>query len=188
MANHSDSKVYSPAVWYSVRGLKLESVAVDDSTYVRRNGETAEKPYATARFSAFSTVDLIGAGKVATEVETWYEPGAEQTVEQLLLIPADRYDAAQLSVQTLISKDVHDVKAVRWGTTPEGDLEPRLLFQPTSPYGRGGLPPATLSDTSTRYVRWLRANHGGVSFATATMSLWRGSPAAAAPAPAPPAQ
>lgn len=184
MVNHSDSKVYTPAVWYSVRGLKLEPVSIDDSTYLRQNGEAAEKPYATARFSGFSTVELIGAGKVATEPETWYEPGAEQTVEQLLLIPADRYDAAQLQVQYLITKDVHDVKAVRWRTTDGGDLEPRLVFDPKSPYGGAGLAPAALSDTTPRYVTWLRRNQGGVNYVTATLSLWRGAPAAPSPPPA----
>ncbi len=185
MANHSDSKVYSPAIWYSVRGLKLAPQAPDDSTYLRQNGEAAEKTYATARFSAFSAVELIGSGKLAPEVETWFEPGGEQTLEQLLFIPADRYDAAQLQVQFLITKDVHDVKAVRWHTTEDGGLEPSLVFQPGSPYGSAGLAPAALSDTSTRYVTWLRANHGGVSYATATMSLWRGAFAAPSPPTAP---
>lgn len=185
MVNRSGSKVYTPIIWYTVRGLKLEGIAPDDTTYLRQIGEAAEKPYPTARFSGFSAVDLIGAGKLSNEVETWYDPGGEQTVEQILFIPADRYDAAQLQVEYLITKDIHDVKAVRWRTAPDGNFDARLVFDPASPYGSAGLAPAALSDTSPRYVRWLRANHGGMSYATATMSLWRGSPAAAAPTPAP---
>ncbi|HYH81927.1 MAG TPA: hypothetical protein VEX86_19130 [Longimicrobium sp.] len=183
MVNRSDDKVYTPAIWYSVRGLKLQSVATEDSTYLRQNGEAAEKPYATARFSEYTAFDLIAAGKLAAEVETWYDPDGEQTVEQLLLIPADRYDAAQLQVQYLVTRDVRDVKAVRWRTNENGDLDPRLVFQPTSKYGTAGLLPAAMSDTSPRYVGWLRAHHGGVNFVTATMSLWRNAPPTSVPTP-----
>ncbi|HSU13449.1 hypothetical protein [Longimicrobium sp.] len=183
IVNRSDTKVYAPAIWYAVRGLKLEPVATDDSTYLRQNRENAQLPYATTRFSQFTAVEVIGLGKVNSEVEYWFEPQQEQRVEQILYIPADRYDAAQLQVQYLIAKDVHEVKEIRWRTTDEGDLEPRLVFAAESPYAGAA---AALSDTVPRYVRWLRANQGGVSYVTATMSLWRGAPAAApAPQPAP---
>jgi hypothetical protein len=181
MLNRSESKVYAPAIWYSVRGLKLQAVATEDTTFLRLNREAANKTYPTSRFSQFTAADLIGAGKVTTAVESWFEPGAEQRVEQLLYIPADRYDAAQLSVQYLVAKDVHDLKEIRWRTTDEGDLDPRLVFTAGSPYAGAA---AALADTETRYVRWLRANQGGVSYVTATMSLWRGSPSTAPAAPA----
>jgi len=186
MANHSASKVYAPAMWYSVRGLKMASVEPDDTTFLRQLRDNAQKPYASSRFSQFTGIDVVATGKLNPEVETWFEPGAEQRVEQILLIPADRYDAAQLQVVYLISKDVHQVKEIRWRTADEGDLEPRLVFAAGSPYAG---PPAAISDTVPRYVKWLRANRGGVSFATATMSLWaEGSaapPASAKPASAP---
>jgi hypothetical protein len=185
MENTSDSKVYVPAIWYMVRGLKLEGVEQEDSTYLRQLGENAQQPYPTARFSRFTGYDLLAAGKVNTEVETWFEPGAEQRVEQILLIPADRYDAAQLQVEYLISKDVREVKEIQWRTTEHGDLEPRMVFAPGSPYAAGGAP-AAMSDTVPRYVTWLRANGGGVNFVTATLSLWRNSPGT--PAPAAPAK
>ena len=185
MANHSDSKVYVPAMWYAIRGLKLEGVEQDDSTYLRQLGEDAQKPFPSARFSQFSAVEVLGTGKVSTEVETWFEPDAEQRVEQILLIPANRYDAAQLQVQYLISKDVHEVKEIRWRTTAEGDLDPRLVFAAESPYAAGGAP-AAMSDTVPRYVTWLRANGGGVNYVTATLALWRNAPApAASPKPGP---
>ena len=187
MVNHSDSKVYAPAIWYAVRGLKLQGVDQDDSTYLRQLGKDAQKPYPTARFSQFAVVDLIGTGKVSNEVETWFEPGAEQRVEQILLIPADRYDAAQLQVQYLISKDVHEVKEIRWRTTAEGDLDPRLVFADGSPYAADGAP-AAMSDTVPRYVTWLKANGGGVNYVTATLSLWRSGGAATPAAPAAPAK
>jgi hypothetical protein len=181
MANHSDSKVYVPAMWYSVRGLKLESVEQDDSAYVRQNRENAAKPFATARFSQFTAADLVGSGKVSTEVETWFEPGAEQRVEQLLYIPADRYDAAQLQVQYLISKDIHEVKEISWRTTDQGDLDPRLVFTADSRWSGGGAP-AAMSDTVPRYVGWLRQTKAGVNYVTATIPLWGSGPA---PAPSP---
>jgi len=183
MANHSDSKVYAPAIWYSVRGLKLAGVEQDDSAYLHQLRKGAQETFPTARFSQFTGVDLIGAGKVSGEVETWFEPGAEQRVEQILLIPADRYDAAQLQVQYLIAKDVHEVKEIRWRTVEQGDLEPRLVFTAESPYAGGGSP-AALSDTVPRYVSWLRANQAGMSYVTATLSLWRNA-SASAPAPKP---
>jgi hypothetical protein len=184
MVNRSDSKVYVPAMWYTVRGLKLESVEQEDSAYLRLNRENAQGPYPTARFSQFTAADLVGMGKVSTEVETWFEPGAEQRVEQILYIPADRYDAAQLLVQYLISKDIHEVKEVRWRTTEQGDLDPRLVFTPDSKYFGGGAP-AAMSDTSARYVAWLRKTRAGVNYVTATIPLW---PGGTAPAPAPKAQ
>ncbi|HEX8903877.1 MAG TPA: hypothetical protein VF771_03505, partial [Longimicrobiaceae bacterium] len=179
--NRSDSKVYVPAVWYSVRGLKLEPIATADTAYLRQNRMSAQQPYPTARFSQFTAADVIGIGKVSTEMEYWFEPGAEQRVEQLLYIPADRYDAAQLMVQYLVAKDVDEVKEVRWRVTDDGDLEPRLVFEQGSPYSGAA---AALSGTEQRYVRWLKANQGGVNFVTATISLWRNAPAVA-PQPAP---
>ena len=180
MVNHSDSKVYVPAIWYSVRGLKLESVEQEDTTYLRLNRENAQKPYPTSRFSQFTAADLVGSGKVSTEVETWFEPGAEQRVEQLLYIPADRYDAAQLSVQYLISKDIHDVKEIRWRTTDQGDLDPRLVFTADSRWYGGGAPAAML-ETDARYLGWLRQTKAGVNYVTATIPLWGNGPAPAAP-------
>lgn len=179
IVNHSDSRVYAPAIWYSVRGLKLQPVATEDSAYLRANRENADKPYPTARFSQFTAADVIGEGKINTEVETWFDPGGEQRVEQILYIPADRYDAAQLSVQYLVTKDIHELKQVRWLTTDDGDLDPRLVFAAESPYAG---PAAALSDTVPRYVRWLKRHQGGVNFVTATMSLWRDG---SAPAPNP---
>jgi hypothetical protein len=183
MVNRSDSKVYAPAIWYSVRGLKLEPVTPEDTAYLRASREAASGPYPTARFSQYSVADVIGMGKVAQEVETWFDPDGEQRVEHLLYIPADRYDAAQLQVQSLVSRNVSDVKEIRWRLDDNGDLEPRLVFKPESSYGTAGLAPAALSDTSARYVGWLRETHAGVNFVTATISLWSGS-AAAATAPA----
>ncbi|MFL5382570.1 MAG: hypothetical protein ACJ8GN_08680 [Longimicrobiaceae bacterium] len=182
MVNRSDSKVYVPAMWYSVRGLKLESVEQEDTTYLRLNRENAQKPYPTSRFSQFTAADLVGSGKVSTEVETWFEPGAEQRVEQLLYIPADRYDAAQLQVQYLISKDIHEVKEIRWRTTDEGDLDPRLVFTDGSRWFGGGAP-AAMADTSARYLGWLRQTRAGVSYVTATIPLWGSGPAPSRPSP-----
>ena len=184
MVNRSDSKVYVPAMWYSVRGLKLESVEQEDTTYLRLNRENAQKPYPTSRFSQFTAADLVGSGKVSTEVETWFEPGAEQRVEQLLYIPSDRYDAAQLQVQYLISKDIHEVKEIRWRTTDEGDLDPRLVFTDGSRWFGGGAP-AAMSDTSARYVGWLRQTRAGVNYVTATIPLWASGPAPSRPSPSP---
>jgi hypothetical protein len=182
MVNHSDSRVYAPAIWYSVRGLKLQPIAADDSTYLRENRESAEKPYATARFSQFTAADVIGEGKINGEVEYWFDPNGEQRVEQILYIPADRYDAAQLSVQYLVIKDIHELKQVRWRTTDDGELEPRLVFADATPYAG---PAAALSDTVPRYVRWLKGHQGGVNFVSATLSLWRNGPSAPASPPAP---
>ena len=182
MQNHSDSKVYAPAIWYTVRGLKLQPVATEDTAYLRANRENADKPYPTARFSQFTAADVIGEGKINGEVEYWFDPGGEQRVEQILYIPADRYDAAQLSVQYLVTKDIHELKQVRWRTTDDGDLDPRLVFAEGSSYAG---PAAALSDTVPRYVRWLKRHQGGVNFVIATMSLWRNGPSAPAPQPAP---
>ncbi|HKP75240.1 MAG TPA: hypothetical protein VJT67_06820 [Longimicrobiaceae bacterium] len=179
MANHSDSKVYVPAMWYTVRGLKLEQVEQNDSAYLNANRKAAQELFATARFSQFTAADLVGTGKVSTEVETWFEPGAEQRVEQLLYIPADRYDAAQLQVQYLITKDIGDVKEVRWRTTDQGDLDPRLVFAAGSKYFGNGAP-AEMSDRDTRYLGWLRATRAGVNYVTATIPLWGDRPAAPA--------
>ncbi|HEX6747176.1 MAG TPA: hypothetical protein VF092_07735 [Longimicrobium sp.] len=180
LVNRSDTKVYAPAVWYSVRGLKLEPMATEDTAYLRQNRLNAQQPYPTARFSQFTAADVIGIGKVSTEMEYWFEPGAEQRVEQILYIPADRYDAAQLMVQYLVAKDIDEVKEVRWRVTDYGDLEPRLVFTAGSSFDARGAATA-LSDTSARYVRWLKANQGGVNYVTATISLWRSAPAAAPP-------
>ena len=171
MANHSDSKVYVPAMWYTVRGLKLDRVEQDDSAYLSANRKAAQELFATARFSQFTAADLVGTGKVSIAVETWFEPGAEQRVEQLLYIPADRYDAAQLQVQYLITKDIHDVKEIRWRTTDQGDLDPRLVFTAGSKYFGNGAP-AEMSDRDTRYLGWLRATRAGVNYVTATIPLW----------------
>lgn len=186
MVNHSASRVYAPAIWYSVRGLKLQGTATDDSTYLRQNRDAASKPYPTARFSEYTAADVIGTGKVVGEVETWWDTDAEQRLEFLLYIPADRYDAAQLGVTALVAKNVSDVKEVRWRTTDDGELEPRLVFRPDSRYGSAQMAPAALSDTSARYLRWLRSNQGGVNFVTATISLWRNAGSPPAPAAATP--
>ena len=185
MANRSDSKVYVPAMWYTVRGLRLQQVEQDDSAYLGANRKAAQQLYATARFSQFTAADLIAAGKVSTEVETWFDPGSEQRVEQLLYIPADRYDAAQLQVQYLITKDIRDVKEVRWRTNDQGDLDPRLVFATGSRYHGNGAP-AAMSGTDTRYLGWLRATKAGVNYVTATIPLWGEGPAPAPKAAAAP--
>jgi hypothetical protein len=182
MVNRSAGKVYAPAIWYSVRGLKLQPIALEDTAYLRQNRDNAQQPYPTARFSQFTAADVIGTGKVNGQVEYWFDPGGEQRLEQLLYIPADRYDAAQLTVQYLVAKDVGELKEVRWRATDDGELEPRLVFAPGSRYAGAA---AALSDTEQRYVRWLKANQGGVNFVTATISLWRNSPTAAPQPPQP---
>jgi hypothetical protein len=182
IVNPSESRVYAPAIWYSVFGLKLQAVAMEDTAYLRRNRENADKPHATARFSQFTAADVIGEGKINSEVEYWFDSNGQQRVEQILYIPADRYDAAQLSVQYLATKDIHELKQVRWRTMDDGELDPRLVFAEGSPYAG---PPAELSDTVPRYVRWLKRHQGGVNVVTATMSLWGNGSSAPAPQLAP---
>ena len=182
IVNPSESRVYAPAIWYSVFGLKLQAVAMEDTAYLRRNRENADQPHATARFSQFTAADVIGEGKINGEVEYWFDSNGQQRVEQILYIPADRYDAAQLSVQYLATKDIHELKQVRWRTMDDGELDPRLVFAEGSPYAG---PPAELSDTVPRYVRWLKRHQGGVNVVTATLSLWGNGSSAPAPQPAP---
>jgi len=107
-------------------------------------------------------------------------------VEQLLYIPADRYDAAQLQVEYLITKDIHELKEIRWRTTDQGDLSPRLVFKADSRWFGGGAP-AAIADTSARYLGWLRQTKAGVNFETATIPLWGDAPTPAPSAKSGPA-
>ena len=182
LANRSRSRAYLPAVWFGVFGMRLEARDLADTAYARMNREAAAaEPLPTARFSQLVAADVIAAGRLLPDLETWYDPGDEQRVEQLLYVPADRFDVAQVYVEYLATKDISRLAAVRWAADQTGFVTPRLVFDGDTARVH------ELTEQSPAYLSWLRETGAGINFATATISLWTDAPTSSAPASPPPA-
>jgi hypothetical protein len=124
--NKRDVRIYAPALWYTVTGLRLAAkdtssrIALPDAR--RQPGE---------RFALHPGMD---AGRVVATWrvpgwEVWYEPGDATTNEELFSVPSGAYDALVLKVEWFVMREIDGVAPPQWSVLEDGSLSPLQMIK-----------------------------------------------------------
>lgn len=102
--NRTDRKVYVPALWYSVHGVRLAERSGEQEEY-RAQIEYAPQAEIHASYSAVADADLVAVGTILNRVTDYYETTNETTNGVLFEVPLDRrYDALQARAQFFLTR------------------------------------------------------------------------------------
>jgi hypothetical protein len=125
--NRTDRKVYVPALWYSVTGLKLAEQSTAPEEY-RSQIEYAPQAELQARYSAIAAADVVAVGTILNRVTDYYEPTDETTNEVLFEVPLQPYDALQARAQFFLTRETDGLSLSGWNVSERGELDPQLLL------------------------------------------------------------
>ena len=159
--NRTDRKVYVPALWYTVHGLKLSEQSGQQEDF-RAQVEYAPQTEISARYSAITQYDVVAVGSILNRVTDYYEPTDETTNEVLFEVPLDRYDALQARAQFFLTRDTQGLAMSGWQVAESGELSPQLLLA-----GRPYEP-----EFNAQHHAWALTAGAGWNWASTTLSLW----------------
>lgn len=159
--NNTDRKVYVPALWFTAWGLRLQSqpgLLADFQSQVK----SAPKFSMTSRYSVEAVRDVVAVGTVLESVDAYYEPTDATTNEILFQVPVGRYDAIEVRVDFIITKDTNGLAAPTWVVSEAGELLPEIklngeVFDPAN---------------NPAQREWEAAAGIGQNWSVSTMSLW----------------
>jgi len=177
--NHSDSKIYVPAFWYTARGSRLVAARPPPTGTIKPIVDRAFDPRvkpphdAAALYSAEDTTTVVAVWRVSPDPDTWYEPADETTNEELFYVPVDGYDAVRLTVEVIVSKSIDGLARVDWPVAEDGSLWPQLLLKKEG-YERDSSQVEPFNAFQNRRHRdWEVRNRVGHNWSVATLSLRR---------------
>lgn len=159
--NRTDRKVYVPALWYTVCGLKLAEQPGDQSEY-RSQVEFAPEAEIQARFSSITAADVVAVGSILGRITSYYEPTDETTNEVLFEVPVEKYDALQARAQFFLTRDTDGLAISGWRVGERGELEPKLLLS-----GRPYEP-----EYNAQHYAWAIGMGAGFNWSSSTLALW----------------
>jgi hypothetical protein len=159
--NHTDKKVYVPALWYTAAGIKLKSLPglLDD---FKSQVTSAPVRSMTSRYSVEAVKDIVAVGTILETLDSYYEPTDETTNEIVFEVPVGRYDAIELRANFIITKDTSGLDRPTWSVAESGELVPefKLMGRPYDP----------ANDLEHR--DWEAATGMGEDWSVSTLSLW----------------
>jgi hypothetical protein len=180
--NHSDSKIYAPAFWYTARGSRLVATRPPPTGTIKPIVDRAFDPRvkpphdAAALYSAEDTTNVVAVWRVSPDPDTWYEPADETTNEELFYVPVGTYDAIRLTVEAIGSKTIEGIARIEWTVAQDGSLAPKVLLK-THGYESDSSKVEPYDPLkNARHRRWQRQNGVGYNWAISTLSLARPGP------------
>jgi hypothetical protein len=169
--NRTDRKVYVPALWYTVCGLKLAEQPGDDVDEYRSQVEFAPEAEIQARYSSVAAADVVAVGTILGRVTSYYEPTDETTNEVLFEVPVDKYDALQARAQFFLTRETEGLAISGWSVGERGELDPKLLLS-----GRPYEP-----EFNAQHYAWALSCGAGFNWASSTLALWQKASSETAP-------
>lgn len=159
--NRTDRKVYVPALWYTVCGLKLQGQTPEESDY-RSQVEFAPDAELQARYSSIAAADVVAVGTILNRITSYYEPTDETTNEVLFEVPVDKYDALQARAQFFLTRETEGLALSGWRVGERGELDPKLLLS-----GRPYEP-----EFNAQHYAWAISKGAGFNWSSSTLALW----------------
>lgn len=127
LANKRDTKIYAPAIWLTLKGLRITAKEASDERIVPP-AENVQPPPEKFASSSEEEASFVARWRLP-DWETWYEPGDETTNEVLFYVPLNLYEAAELTVQVFVTKNIDDLASVKWNVAEDGSFEPILMLK-----------------------------------------------------------
>ena len=174
--NNSQSRVWVPALWYTVVGVRVRGENLSDSAYASLvESVMSQQGYGrSSRHFAVDTVRVIATGRfVGGEKKNWlwYEPGQETINEELFFVPTDRYDAIFCGVTAFLAKDLDDLALVGWGVDEYGSVEPELFLKRDG-FANDSSLTEPFDPANPTHSNWEADSDIGRTYSVSTLSLW----------------
>lgn len=156
--NESQANVHVPAMWYTVRGLRL--VPQDTlKPYVRRSPRG--QPELHALYSRQEAPTVVASGRFIDHPEMWFQPGGHSQLEEIFLVPARDFDVVQLKVDYALLRSNEGLHEVGWVERPH--TVPTFTVQ-----GPGKRLERLQGE---RYERWKAAHGAAFNWTSTSLSL-----------------
>jgi hypothetical protein len=144
VANRGDAKVWVPALWWNVLGVRFRGEDRTVSQFLSDMPQLLkDREKSLSRFSNPQPAEVVASG-YEPSYELWYQPKDETVHEQLFLVPEGRFDLLQISVNADISKSIDEYAPTRWEMDQDGMLSPILLLKGDGTRIRLALSPLTM--------------------------------------------
>lgn len=159
--NRTDRKVYVPALWYTVRGLKMGKLSASPEEY-RSYVESTPQAEVHARYSAVYAAESVAVGTILRQITDYYEPTDETTNEILFEVPLANYDALEAKAQFFVTRQIDGLSNYQWSVATNGELDPQLtlLGRPYDP------------EYNPQHHAWALSSGAGFNWSSSTLSLW----------------
>jgi hypothetical protein len=171
VANRGDAKVWVPALWWNVYGMRFGgddrtlSQFIDYARPLLQHGDGI-----VSRFSNIRSVEIVAAGYYP-DLELWYQPKDETVHEQLFLVPEGRFDTLHIFLDAYIIKDIDQLAATRWEMTNEGLLTPTLMLKQKGWDKDSSRVEPFVPETNKGHRKMLDAEDAGHDFTTASVRI-----------------
>lgn len=124
VSNIREIKVYAPAIWFTVRGLDLEAVKPANESY----GIMQIDAYSIQRARYGKQEEIVLAAWRFQDDGNWYQPGDETSNDYLFYVPEGQFEALQLKLEFMVTKNIDLLANVRWQDT-DGVFSPTLMIK-----------------------------------------------------------
>ena len=164
--NPTQRRIYIPAYWFTVRGIRLNGKPVLSDKEFSESMEVM-KDMVTTRFLAKPTIEVIAQRRIVEESGAWWEPSDKTNDEAIFAVPQGRFDYLELRVSYLHTRDISVLDSPAWSVDEQGSLDAQfqLKFSDSSS-------PTLLDYSNPSHAEWADDSGAGFNWYVTTLSLW----------------
>lgn len=174
--NRSNYRVYTPAMWYTVRGQCFQPVSVPADSFEAGVSAWTEGGV-RSRFNTATDGELLVVGRPSPRKDSYFDPASERRYEELFLVPRGEFAALRMEVHYMVAKDVSEIATTRWKMEKNRDVHEEVYL---SHRGMGYdsvagqyLPMNTLVPYNRReHAAWRERAGAAWGWSHASLSLW----------------
>ncbi len=130
VTNRANGKAWVPALWWNIYGISLqgEENTVPEFVKATQTGLKSgleEQRQGYARFSSVIKWEIVAVGR-NLDFEYYFNINDEARLEDLFLVPEDKFDYLQIAVQAYVARSIEAFNPTLWKVEGDGVLLARL--------------------------------------------------------------
>lgn len=163
--NPSDRRIYVPALWYSIRGKRLER---QDTADFAASVEAVPQFETAARYTRIARSEVVASGRILVDNGSYYDPHDKTTNEAVFAVPTEMFEFLELRVDYLFARDTMGFGPPLWVPQETGEWDVALRIQSEGP--KDSLELFDMRKSVHREVE--RRNGAGHNWSVTTLALW----------------
>jgi hypothetical protein len=127
-SNPSDRRIYVPAFWYTLYGMSLSDRACAESIPWHRLQGSSDR-MVIASYNTLRNTEVVAQRRMFGEL-AWWEPRDVTNFEDIVALPADRFDYAKLYVTYQHGRSMaglDEARPVVWTIAQDGEWFPLMM-------------------------------------------------------------
>jgi hypothetical protein len=183
--NRSSYRVYTPALWYTVRGQCFQPVSLPADSFEAAVSAWSEGGV-RSRFNRESPGELLVVGRPSPRKDSYFDPSSERRYEELFLVPRGQFAALRMEVHYMVAKDVSEIATTRWKMEKNHEVHEEVYLRRRgvgydSVAGQFGPLSTTVPYNRRLHSAWRERAGAAWGWSHASLSLWPAADAGARP-------